>query len=159
MLGIWHALITCLWKGGRNGKIRMELSACQLWVLRRHVTSLSLVLLTCKVTVMLSALSLNLKPFTHRLLVPALNTVCALLSSVTSFQTSICFFPSFFRRNLPSASFRSMPSSLSTLHSPLAHITFILADFSECQVLTQPLLGCLSHQTAPPQRGLDSSPL
>lgn len=65
-------------------------------ILRRHVMSLSLVLLTCKVTVMLSPLSLNLKPFIHHLLVPALNTICALLSSVTSFQTSICFFPSFF---------------------------------------------------------------
>lgn len=127
-------------------------------ILRRHVMSLSLVLLTCKVTEMLSPLSLDLKPFIHCLLVPALNTICALLSSVASFQTSICFFPSFFQRNLPSASFQSVPSSLSTLHSPLAHITFILADFSECQVLPQPLLGCLSHQTAPPQRSLDSPP-
>ena len=66
-------------------------------ILRRHVMSLSLVLFTCKVTVMLSPLSLNLKPFIHCLLVPALNTICALLSSVTSFQTSICFLPSFFR--------------------------------------------------------------
>ena len=36
-----------------------------------------------------------------------------------------------------------MPSCLSTPHGPLAHTTFILADFSEWEVLPQPLLGCL----------------
>ena len=49
----------------------------------------------------------------------------------------------FFQRNLPSESFQSMPSCLSTLYSPLAHTTVTLADFSEWEVLPQPLLGCL----------------
>ena len=36
-----------------------------------------------------------------------------------------------------------MPSCLSTPYSPLAHITFTLADFSEWEVLLQPPLGCV----------------
>ena len=63
-------------------------------ILRRHVMSLSLVLLTCKVTVMLSPLSLNLKPFIHGLLVPALNIICPLRPHFRPLSAS---FPVFFR--------------------------------------------------------------